>query len=208
MPSAVCVICFLCACPVFITVCATSQSASRRLYEREFLLGLRKTVAGAPSLHLDDQKSCNPPFLACASADMCGLMDYFRYRRKRSRKRGKRGGVLVMQRITRARAFAVALDGHANLVVSDVGPAFLLTTIFRNCFKCTPVSATNFVSFEVQVFKVDLTRSVTFALLNRPPKYNKDFIQEFSEFLSSMSTCCDSLVILGDFNIHVALIGP
>lgn len=86
-----------------------------------------------------------------------------------------------MQRTARARAFA----------------------IFRNCFKCSPVSATNFVSFEVQVFKVDLSRSVTFALVYRPPKYNKDFIQEFSEFLSSMSTCCDSLVILGDFNIHI-----
>ncbi len=55
----------------------------------------------------------------------------------------------------------------------------------------------------MQVLKVDVTRPVIFALVYRPPKYNKDFIGEFSEFLSSMITRCDSLVILGDFNIHL-----
>ncbi len=78
-----------------------------------------------------------------------------------------------------------------------------VATIFRSCFKCKPVSEVMFGRFEVQVFKVDLTRPVIFALVYRPPKYNKDFIWEFSKFLSSMITCCDSLVILGDFNIHL-----
>ncbi len=40
-------------------------------------------------------------------------------------------------------------------------------------------------------------------LVYRPPKYNKDFISEFSDFLSSVVPNADRLLILGDFNIHV-----
>lgn len=36
-----------------------------------------------------------------------------------------------------------------------------------------------------------------------PPKYNKDFIQEFSEFLSEFILIYDQLLICGDFNIHI-----
>jgi len=52
---------------------------------------------------------------------------------------------------------------------------------------------------------VDLTRLVTFELIYRPP-ITKILFVEFSELLSSMTTCCDSLVIIGDvfyfFFIH------
>lgn len=60
-----------------------------------------------------------------------------------------------------------------------------------------------FVSFEKQVFKVDLIRPVNCTLIYRPPNHNKDFICEFSELLSYLTPSCDSLVILGDFNIHI-----
>ncbi len=39
--------------------------------------------------------------------------------------------------------------------------------------------------FEVQVFKIDLVNPVLSALIYRPPKYNKVFINEFSDFLST-----------------------
>lgn len=121
---AVCCLCHVFYVLVPFLLLFVERASPLRVYEREFLLGLRKTVAMALSLHSDDQKSCNPPFLEGASADMCRLMDCFRYRMKRSRIRGKRGGVLVMQRTAQARAFAAALDGHANLLVDDFGPTF------------------------------------------------------------------------------------
>ncbi len=46
-------------------------------------------------------------------------------------------------------------------------------------------------------------KSVLCVLVYRPPKYNKDFIQQFSEFLSHIVPSCDNILILGDFNIHV-----
>lgn len=38
-------------------------------------------------------------------------------------------------------------------------------------------------------------------LIYRPPRYNKHFIQQFSEFLSHIVP--NNILILGDFNIHV-----
>lgn len=78
-----------------------------------------------------------------------------------------------------------------------------IATIFKNSFKCRLVTVDNYVSFEVQVFKVALIKLVTFAIIYRPPIFSK-FIREFSEFLSCMITCGDSLFILGDFNIHIS----
>ncbi|XP_058653551.1 uncharacterized protein LOC131553157 [Onychostoma macrolepis] len=78
-----------------------------------------------------------------------------------------------------------------------------IATIFRNCFKCKRLPDEIFHSFEVQLFKVDFPTSLLCALVYRPLKYNKDFIQEFSDFLASLVSRSDSLLIVGDFNIHV-----
>lgn len=40
-------------------------------------------------------------------------------------------------------------------------------------------------------------------LLYRLPKYNKNFITQFSDLLSSIFLNCGSVLILGDFNIYV-----
>ncbi len=40
-------------------------------------------------------------------------------------------------------------------------------------------------------------------LVYRPPKFNKDFIHDFSELLGDMSLKFDKFLIVGDFNIHV-----
>lgn len=38
---------------------------------------------------------------------------------------------------------------------------------------------------------------------NRPPKFNKDFIQDFADFVAGIALKYDRFLIVGDFNIHV-----
>lgn len=45
------------------------------------------------------------------------------------------------------------------------------------------------------------------ALIYRPPGYNKNFLDEFSEFLSVVVPSADRILIMGDFNIHVCCPG-
>lgn len=40
-------------------------------------------------------------------------------------------------------------------------------------------------------------------MIYRPPKYNKDFINDFSDFLSGIVPNYDRILIIGDFNTHV-----
>ncbi len=42
-----------------------------------------------------------------------------------------------------------------------------------------------------------------FAVVHCPPKYNKSFIQNFENFLSSILVTYDKCLIQGDLNIHV-----
>lgn len=85
----------------------------------------------------------------------------------------------------------------------SVGHSGGLATVYRNQYHCKLLPVDGFSSFEVHLMKNKRTCPVFCALIYRPPKYNKDFIVEFSEFLSSLVTFCDKLLILGDFNIHV-----
>ncbi len=78
-----------------------------------------------------------------------------------------------------------------------------LACVFKKGFKCHLLSKVNYQSFEAQVMVYDGWKSVLCVLVYRPPKYNKDFIQHFSEFLSHIVPSCDNILILGDFNIHV-----
>ena len=49
----------------------------------------------------------------------------------------------------------------------------------------------------------DLDSPVLCEVVYRPPKLNKDFIREFSEFLADVVPKYDKLLVCGDFNIHV-----
>lgn len=60
----------------------------------------------------------------------------------------------------------------------------------------------NYQSFEAQGTMYDGWETVLCVLIYRPPRYNKDFIQEFSEFYHIMPVC-DNISILGDFNAHM-----
>lgn len=40
-------------------------------------------------------------------------------------------------------------------------------------------------------------------MVYRPPKFNKDFVQDFADFVSGVTLKYDHFLIVGDFNIHV-----
>ncbi len=78
-----------------------------------------------------------------------------------------------------------------------------IATVYKNNFKCSQLPSRKYTSFEIQLFMVDSVYSLLCALIYRPPRYNKDFIDEFSEFLSVTNPTCNNFLMLGDFNIHV-----
>ncbi len=59
-----------------------------------------------------------------------------------------------------------------------------VATLFKDRFKCSLLSVEKYTSFELQLLKLELSITVFFcALIYRPPKYDKAFIQDFSDFL-------------------------
>ena len=76
--------------------------------------------------------------------------------------------------------------------------------IFKNNIKLLTLPVGTYSTFEIQSVKVEsITTPLVCTLVYRPPKPNKDFIKEFTDFLSDFITSYDHLLILGDFNIHV-----
>ncbi|KAL6464601.1 hypothetical protein MHYP_G00269180 [Metynnis hypsauchen] len=77
-------------------------------------------------------------------------------------------------------------------------------TVFKNDFKCKQRAlSTSISSFEITLFEVGRSDPVLCAVIYRSPKYNKDFINDFSEFLAGLMPNYDRVLIVGDFNIHV-----
>ncbi|XP_055020382.1 uncharacterized protein LOC129411985 [Boleophthalmus pectinirostris] len=78
-----------------------------------------------------------------------------------------------------------------------------LATIYKSSYVCRQVPIDPFSSFELQTFTLSLDTPVLCALVYRPPKFNKDFIQDFSDLLTGLLLRYDQFLIVGDFNIHV-----
>lgn len=77
-----------------------------------------------------------------------------------------------------------------------------LATVFKSNFQCQAQSD-SFSSLELETFVINLNFPVLCALIYRPPKFNKDFIQDFSDFVVGLILNYDYFLIAGDFNIHV-----
>ncbi|KAB5530630.1 hypothetical protein PHYPO_G00131520 [Pangasianodon hypophthalmus] len=78
-----------------------------------------------------------------------------------------------------------------------------LMSIFKDEIRCRMISPELYNSFELQMFQIMLTNPVLVALVYRPPKSNRDFINEFSDFVSWLITQFDCFLIIGDFNVHL-----
>ena len=78
-----------------------------------------------------------------------------------------------------------------------------IAVVFKNDFKCRQISLqSSFTSFELCLFELSRSHVVLCAVIYRPPKYNKNFISDFSEFLAEILPKYDRVLIIGDFNIH------
>lgn len=65
------------------------------------------------------------------------------------------------------------------------------------------LSRPSFSSFELCMFELRCSSPMLCTVIHRRPKYNKDFIHEFSDLLTGLVPNYDSIVIVGDFNVHV-----
>ena len=58
-------------------------------------------------------------------------------------------------------------------------------------------------SYEINMFVFNRSHPVLFAVIYRPPKYNKDFLSDFTDLLSGLMPKYDRVLIVRDFIIHV-----
>ena len=78
-----------------------------------------------------------------------------------------------------------------------------IAVVFKNDFKCRQIRLqSSFSSFELCLFELGRSHVVLCAVVYRPPKYHRDFINDFSEFLAEILPKYDRVLIVGDFNIH------
>ncbi len=61
-----------------------------------------------------------------------------------------------------------------------------LNNVFTEKCICRQLSSNNYSSFELNIFELGRFESVFCAVIYRPPKYNKDFINDFSNCLSGI----------------------
>ena len=78
-----------------------------------------------------------------------------------------------------------------------------IATTHRQSLKCHQLSTRGFSNFELQAFVLTLPCPILCAIIYRPSKLNRDFLNEFSEFLTEFLAKFDNILICGDFNIHV-----
>lgn len=75
-------------------------------------------------------------------------------------------------------------------------------TVFKSKFDCkqlfSPAS-----SFEKSLLKLDYSTALLCAVVYRPPRYNKDFLNDLSDFMADLIPRYDQVVIVGNLNIQV-----
>ena len=62
-----------------------------------------------------------------------------------------------------------------------------VATVFKSIFQCRQSVTVTYSSFELQLFELNASGGVLCAVVYRSPKFNKDFMQEISEFIAGIS---------------------
>lgn len=79
-----------------------------------------------------------------------------------------------------------------------------VATVFKNSFKCKRLPMDTYSSCEAQLLKIEMMIPVFCVLVYRTPKFNKDFIQQFSDFLSGLVSRGDRLLgtLISMYAVH------
>lgn len=109
--------------------------------------------------------------------------------------------------ITSLASFAWSRPG-SNTMTTGVCLHFTVTDLqsrgrSRNTLQCAlqgiPMTVSTYTTFETVVSQIRGSAPTILAVIYQAPKYCNAFLNDFSLFLSS----CPTIVLLGDFNIHV-----
>lgn len=71
-----------------------------------------------------------------------------------------------------------------------------LASVFTRKFACKHLKSNTFTSFEVLLMQIQVRTPVLCVVVYWPPKTNKNFIAEFTEFLGGLMLKYDRLLIL------------
>ncbi|XP_033996249.1 uncharacterized protein LOC117490598 [Trematomus bernacchii] len=78
-----------------------------------------------------------------------------------------------------------------------------IAAIIRKEIKTTIIPIPDVSSFEHLIFKLSGPTPLVTAIIYRPPKPNPSFLSDLSDILTQLSAISPSVLLLGDFNIHV-----
>ncbi|CAL9708038.1 unnamed protein product [Knipowitschia caucasica] len=78
-----------------------------------------------------------------------------------------------------------------------------IAAIHRQSLKLKPLPIPAILSFEQLSFKLLSPSPLVISIIYRPPKPNPSFLSELSEFITHLCTVSSSILLLGDFNIHI-----
>ncbi|XDV31632.1 hypothetical protein PO909_002599 [Leuciscus waleckii] len=78
-----------------------------------------------------------------------------------------------------------------------------VAAVYRRDIKTSIISIPAVQSFEHITFKLSGPTPLVTAIIYRPPKPNPSFLADLSDFLTQLSAISPSVLLLGDFNVHI-----
>lgn len=78
-----------------------------------------------------------------------------------------------------------------------------LAILYNEKWKVSPMNVPLYESFESTVLQINGPVPTVVATVYRPPRSNASFLNDFSVFLTLLSSTSQNVIILGDFNIHM-----
>lgn len=78
-----------------------------------------------------------------------------------------------------------------------------LATLFKDTFQCKQISFGHFMSFEYLCAILKCASRILLGTIYRPQGQSARHLLYLHELLSASCTDFDSLIIAGDFNIHI-----
>ncbi|XP_039599459.1 uncharacterized protein LOC120522835 [Polypterus senegalus] len=78
-----------------------------------------------------------------------------------------------------------------------------LAILYCETMRVTPLTVSSYGSFESPVCQLPGSIPIIVATIYPSPKFNKEFLNDFSAFIAYLSSLSSNIIIMGDFNIHL-----